>query len=217
MILKEVFATLNFPTEYFAIYNSLYLHGALRMSDLAKKTGIARTSCYEYLPKLIELDLVEEIVEGKGKLYRIKSPQNLIKLLYKYKNRLSFAINNIEYDFADIIENYEKTKSKYQSNYLFSFKEIKREFDSLKTNEQIYLLYDSRIKLQNDFDRLIKLLGDSVTHIHVDSNSKIINPTIKVVFDDKLIYIDVNLMCGVVISEKYIIDLERDFLNMHEV
>lgn len=108
MNLDGVFQNLGLSQEYASIYLTLMKDGKLRIIDIAKNTGLPRTSCYDYIPRLISLGLIKEKQINKSRYYYVSNPDNLLQLLYKEKNDLNYNLNNLENNFNDLVSLYEQ-------------------------------------------------------------------------------------------------------------
>jgi len=54
-----------------AITGFLQQHGKLNSEDLAKHTGLSRTRCNEYFKQMEEMGIVEPVLVGREKFYRL--------------------------------------------------------------------------------------------------------------------------------------------------
>ncbi len=116
-----LFQNFGLGNEYAQIYSTLLEEGKLKIIDIAKSTGLPRTSCYEYIPKLIELGLILETKQGKSRYYSVSSPAALLKLAYNRKTDLDFGLKNLESNFSAIEEIY---KSRYGGTGLQQISEV---------------------------------------------------------------------------------------------
>lgn len=70
------------------IYLQLLSVGAVSVIDLAKMTGINRTSLYPLLESLQKKDLVSEVKEDKKIRFQAEPPERLVTFLENEKNRI---------------------------------------------------------------------------------------------------------------------------------
>jgi sugar-specific transcriptional regulator TrmB len=75
-----------------AVYLALLLHGALGISDIARRTGLYRTDIYRTLAALSGEGLVASSPKGKYKVYAAASPKKLEKRFLDLANRFDDEI-----------------------------------------------------------------------------------------------------------------------------
>lgn len=88
--MKQLLSLFNLRSIEASLYETLFYHGMMGASALAKKANISRTSVYDLLERLIELGLVIETTKAGIKMFTVQPPKKL-KLLLQEKQR---AIEN---------------------------------------------------------------------------------------------------------------------------
>lgn len=83
----EFLAKLGLGADESAVYLALLEHGALSVSDIARKTGLYRTNIYAALPALTREGLVSVSPKGKQKIYTAESPKKLEARFLELSNR----------------------------------------------------------------------------------------------------------------------------------
>ncbi len=146
MDLENVFKNLGLGKEYSDIYSVLLEEGKLRIIDIGKKTGLPRTSCYEYMPKLIDLGLVEEERIKKSRFYKVTAPNYLFEAMYKRKQHLDYSIKNLENSYDDILGLYKNNHVQVNVEVLTDFSQI------LVVVKNILKRYSNVIVLYTDLD-----------------------------------------------------------------
>ena len=89
----QVLESLGFSPKEIYIYTALLELETATATDLAKKTEINRTSCYDILSVLIKRGLVSKIVKKKKIYFHITDPRKLLNYLDREKEE---AYNKIE-------------------------------------------------------------------------------------------------------------------------
>ncbi|MBD3363349.1 helix-turn-helix domain-containing protein [Candidatus Dojkabacteria bacterium] len=160
--LNDVFNNLNLGSEYSKIYTCLLEEGMLRVIDIAKHTDLPRTSCYEYLPTLMKLGLVEERQVGKSRFFKATSPDHLIQLVYKKKNEVNYILSSLESKYSELTAIFNKNESAFKVKFFNGERELKELFKIIQRENELYaigvLKESSKVKdgLFNDAKKLIE-------------------------------------------------------------
>jgi sugar-specific transcriptional regulator TrmB len=85
VLMETLLTKLSLSKVETQIYLSLYQKSPSTVLDISKNTGLARTSTYRHLEKMIERGLIEEILLENTKVYKPGKPQILDSLVYKKK------------------------------------------------------------------------------------------------------------------------------------
>lgn len=88
MDFKLIFKQIGLSESSAEVYRVLLENGKLTILQVANKTDIPRSSCYEYLPELIAKGLIIESREGKTRLYHAASPRKLNNLLQQHLEQI---------------------------------------------------------------------------------------------------------------------------------
>lgn len=78
MITKEQLEKIGLPDNQGKVYLSLLQKGPLFLQEIAKNTGIKRTSLYLVIEQMMENDLIAMEIKKKRKRYYIKNPKILL-------------------------------------------------------------------------------------------------------------------------------------------
>ena len=71
----ELIQTLGLSEQEVAVYLAALELGEAHIQDISRKSGVKRTSIYNFIDALKERQLLSEIKKGKRKLYSAVSPQ----------------------------------------------------------------------------------------------------------------------------------------------
>ncbi len=204
MNIVEAFRLMGLGSEYSKIYEVLLKEGNMRVIDIANKTRLPRTSCYEYLPKLVELNLVEEIVEDKSRLFAPKSPANILNILYKLKNDVNFTLGTFEAEFASLMNIFENNENRMVS--------VINDIDEL--DKILIKLTDAQSKSfgPENFDNIkVSKLKTSLnrlkknTKYHVQEYKNIL----KVISNDKILFVNLENGNSLLINDTDFASLEK--------
>lgn len=213
--LPNIFEIIGLGEEYSSIYSVLLKKGKQRIIDIAKLSGVPRTSCYEYMPKLINLSLIEEDIVGKSKFYKCTSPQNLLSLVYKYKNDLSFVLSNLETDFTEVVNAYEIGLNTYNPEYINTEEELEEwliDLKIVKVRGGIGTIKDES-KINKNIIQVIneiKVRGKYVDLTQRPEATKILSGkgTLKLLFDDKIMIVNLESNSCLIIQNEELVKLE---------
>ena len=78
------------------IYLAALEHGESSVSFLAEKSGVKRTTIYEFIDELVDDGFLFKIQSGKKTLYGATSPRQMLKLKRRAIERLEEEINHLE-------------------------------------------------------------------------------------------------------------------------
>lgn len=127
------------------IYEVLLNNGALSIAALAEKTGLYRPQIYQYLPGLIQKDLVSESRRGKRKIYSAESPQQLEKIAEDIKTEV---LSNI----PELMQKYNVGANRPMISYFEGAHGISHVFDDMaRTCKKGDVIY--RYESPRDFSR----------------------------------------------------------------
>ena len=126
--------SLNLTGKKGLIYAVLLQNGSLSASDIATLAGLKRTTVYDILTELYNLELIEINSNGKKKIYRAKNPK---KLLIKAEKNLNL-INGL---LPKLQRLYENTPGKPNFRYfegLEGYFQINKELLELNSGDEYY-------------------------------------------------------------------------------
>lgn len=84
----ETLKNLGLTNKEIVIYLQLVQHGTQAVQDIAKATGINRSSTYRHVEALVNKDLVEWVIHRKRKLAQARDPNSLTSYLDRKKRTL---------------------------------------------------------------------------------------------------------------------------------
>jgi sugar-specific transcriptional regulator TrmB len=135
------FTNLGLTDQHSLLYFSLLELGKATYMDLAKKTGIPRSSCYEYIPDLVKLGLVSEVVEGKKRFLIAESPEKLFVLLKEKGSNINNDIKKFEGELPSLLSQFNSITDRPSVKFYKGVEGIKTIFDdTLKEKEEMLVL-----------------------------------------------------------------------------
>jgi len=78
------------------LYEALFYGGIMGVTDLAKKTGISRTSVYDLLGNLLQHGLVAESLKAGVKTFQVQTPEKLQQLLEEKEKNILTAKSTLQ-------------------------------------------------------------------------------------------------------------------------
>jgi sugar-specific transcriptional regulator TrmB len=138
---SNIFQNLNLTEQHSQIYFALLELGKSTYMDIASKTNIPRSSCYEYVPDLVELGLVSEVVEGKKKYLIAESPEKIQSLLKAKSNDINETLKEFEHDLPNLVSQYKSIADRPSVKFYKGLEGIKTILnETLKEKEEILVL-----------------------------------------------------------------------------
>jgi sugar-specific transcriptional regulator TrmB len=206
MNFNSIFRILGLGDEYAKIYSILLDKGQLRMIEIANLSDLPRTSCYEYIPKLLTLGLINEIIIGKSKFYKVQNPSNLLNALYKLKNDLNFELQMFENEFQNVMNTYSKhegSKAVIEIDNLESFGDY---FDEISKADEILIVLPTNYE-----DHLNKKISMSIQQlVRKHQNIKIEGlESIKMITNDKILTLSIKTGVGIIYFDRNLINSEK--------
>jgi len=135
MDLKRVLKDIGLGDLEAKIYLVLLESSKLSISEISRKSGIKRPTCYHYIELLLEKDYIKKIPTGKRMLYLAEDPK---KILIDLKSKLHDFEQNLDELREKYVENSQKTKIIFYEGK----KSIKKIYqDSFKSIGDIYSIF----------------------------------------------------------------------------
>jgi sugar-specific transcriptional regulator TrmB len=78
------------------VYLACLSHGCLNVKNIAKKTGIIRTTVYGIADALVKKGIMSETITGKEKVFRAVPPREFLNILEGKKAKIEGIINDLE-------------------------------------------------------------------------------------------------------------------------
>jgi len=136
MNISETFYVLGLKPEHADIYLANLNWGETSITNIARKSGIPRTSIYSLLPELIESGLITQTVKQGSTLYKAADPEQLLDLLEQQKLRLDQSITQLSTTMDQLKALQKKATPKPSIQYLDGPEGIKKAYSmTLSANE----------------------------------------------------------------------------------
>lgn len=225
-----------------SVYITILRMGSGNITDIAKKTGIKRTTTYQYLEELLEKGLIQQTKRGKRLEYAATHPRSIVSYLEKEKRSLDYTKNRINAIIPELESLYAQSASKpnivtYEGRrgLIAAYEEI------FNTWQDIYTIYSpeaffSLFSKEENHALLMKVKEHEITiHNLIEKSeaateqlnmkeyvsfvkNKTLSTSMKfqsdlLVTGDKLALISFENRVAVVITDKAIADMQRTFLT----
>jgi len=116
------------------VYKALLELGPSHAGNISKKTGLHRRTIYDTIEMLIKKGLVGYIKENNIKLFQASNPNRFLEILNEKENSILEQI-------PSMMEFYNKTKEKEETNFYKGKEGLKNIFqDQLENNKEILIL-----------------------------------------------------------------------------
>lgn len=143
-ISKNLLNTLGLTEDQISVYLATLELGQASMQDIARKSGVKRTSIYNFLDSLKEKQLLTEIKKHKRKVYSAINPEHLVELV-------KIKVIEMESVLPELMAIYNQKNNKPRVTYHEGLAGIKEVYaDLLKTKKEV-ISYE-------DLDYLKKML-----------------------------------------------------------
>lgn len=229
------FVKAGFEPKEADVYLAVLQLGKATVSDIARKSKIKRTTVYEYIDKLTSENLLHKTVKGKRIFYIAENPNHLSKLLENRKKKIIEIIPKLE----DI---YHAASHKPQIRFYEGIEGIREVYREMtKTSQIVYGVFsvDKYYTVFNDKDNeeFFKNIRESGGQIKdLIENSPLGKKHVKghwykeigtpkmlpkdfnlavdlMVVGDKVAMISLVNLIGVVVENREIADLQRNFIK----
>lgn len=94
--MKKELQVLGLNEKEIAIYWAILELGQANVLDIARKSGIPRTTIYSILEKLIAEDLISSIIKGKRRYYLAEDPSQIIQKLKTKEQKISQIVPKLQ-------------------------------------------------------------------------------------------------------------------------
>lgn len=137
MNLQNIFKQLGLKTEHLQIYLANLEWGETSITNIARKSGIARTTIYSLIDELLDAGLITQTLKQGKKFYSPADPEYLLTLLKKRKLELEDSLVELKSNLAQIKAMQNNKKHKPKIKYLEGAEGIKQAYEkSLEGKEQ---------------------------------------------------------------------------------
>ncbi len=178
--LRDNLHTLGVTDEETTIYLSALEHGSVTVLELARNTGIPRTTVYLLIESLLEKKLLLLSSDEKKKLYTPAPPEELIHLAQRKKEKLQETVHSLRSDLPQLQALFSLHHHKPKVSYYEGLEEVKKIFESSLQFEKIYVyllssgsstyfgsyLGEYRNALRNKMRYSREILNQSIENLH---------------------------------------------------
>lgn len=143
--IKDKLNKLGLRDKEVTIYLSILSMGKGTITDISKKSGIKRTSIYQYLETLLKENLIYQTAIKKRIFYVSENPKKIIKLLENRKNELEDKKKDIEKIMPSLESLYSMSFSKPSINFYEGKDGIKTVYNEMISNHKnIYSFFSPK-------------------------------------------------------------------------
>lgn len=146
--LKETakqFTQFGLPSNEARVLAALFHYGDAAVSDISRKSGIKRTSVYQYIDSLLKKGLIERSVVGKRTHYSAKDPRFVKKYLQETKRAAEHALEMFDTIVPELASL--RTQAKHHPNISFyeGKKHIREAYERIfDTWQDVYAIFTPR-------------------------------------------------------------------------
>ena len=141
----QVLESLGFSPKEIYIYTALLELETATASDIAKKTDINRTSCYDVLSALIKRGLISKIVKKKKTYFHVTDPRKLINYLDREKeeayNKIEKSKKQINEVMPELMSLFNPKPTKPKVEYYEGEKGMREAYEDTLTADKVYYSY----------------------------------------------------------------------------
>lgn len=143
-ILKQNLINLGLSEEEIVVYLSTLEHGSATALELARNTGIPRTTVYLLIDSLLEKKLVSLSADAKKKQYVPASPEELIHLAQVKKEQMQETLHSLRDELPQLHALYRLYHNQPKIQYYKGKNEIIKLFEESLKQERIYMYFLSK-------------------------------------------------------------------------
>ena len=151
-MIKDLLAQLNFSEKESQIYLALLEVGSTKPGELAKKTGLNRTTVYDICELLMQKGLVSKFKKGAGTYFNALDPKHLLNYLDREKEEKAKEIEKQKNKLSELIPQlislqniYGATKPKVQ--FFEGEKGMREAYEDTLTSKEIILAYANPVTM----------------------------------------------------------------------
>ncbi len=135
MDILNVFTQLGLSEEHMKIYLASLEWGETSITNLARKSGIARTSIYSQITELLDAGLITQSPRLTGKYYKAADPEYLEQLLARRQLEITQSISELSTKMSNLKAMQKTSAKKPNIQYLEGAEGIKQAYEkSLSDN-----------------------------------------------------------------------------------
>lgn len=136
---KQNLFNLGLSEEEVIVYLSALEHGSATALELARNTGIPRTTVYLLIDSLLGKQLLSHSSDEKKKSYFPASPDELVKMAQHKKEKMQETLHSMRADLPQLHALYHLYHAKPKVNYYNGKSEIIKLFEESLKEERIYI------------------------------------------------------------------------------
>lgn len=242
-ILKEKLKLLDLAEKEIDTYLAILNLGRATITDISRKTGIKRTSIYEYIENLSKKDLIYKTINKKRIFYCVENPSKITNILDNQKKEIENKKVKIARVIPELMSMYSISFNKPNISFYEGRDGLKITYQQIfNTHKNIYSIfspesffklfsfeenYELLMTLYNNGGTLYSLVEKTANPIrelaHVDFKkfikSKELPEEFKyetdlLVTDDTVVLISFKNSIGIIIKDKAIAQLQKNFINL---
>lgn len=139
MNLQTVFNTLGLKNEHLKVYLASLEWGETIITNLARKSGIARTTVYLLIKDLIEIGLITQTMQQGASLYAPAEPEYILSLLNQKKLELDTSTFEIQAKMNQLKAIHNNKSNKPKVEYLQGVNGIKQAYKKTFEAQEIWI------------------------------------------------------------------------------
>lgn len=143
--LKESLKSIGLTEKERDVYLAVLTLGKGTVTDIAKKSGLKRTSIYQYMEALLQKNFVSQTRMKKRIFYIAEHPKNILAFLKKKKTALETAEKKIENILPDLESLYSVSSTKPTVLYYEGKEGLRFVYETLaKNHRQLFSFFSPR-------------------------------------------------------------------------
>jgi len=125
-MLKNLLLELNFSEKEAQVYLALLELGGGKAHDIAKKTGLNRTTIYDIIEVLMQKGLISKYKKGASAHFNALEPRHLLTYLDREKEEQAKSIEKKKIKFPSFCLSLFLCKTYFLANRKFNFLKVRR-------------------------------------------------------------------------------------------
>lgn len=224
------------------VYLAILAIGKGNVSVIARKSGLKRTSLYQYLEDLLGRDFLYQTVKGKRVEYAAASPKKLLSSFERERRELDRKRASVEAAIPELEALYSKSFRKPQVTFYEGKERILEAYrEMVDTNQDVYTLFSldhffTVFTKEENHELLIRLKASGVTlydlverpEVETDRRwmkkyesfvkQKVLPEELRfesdlLVTGDRLLLVSFENLVAVIVTDRAIADMQRRFLK----
>ena len=235
-------AKLGLGEKAAAVYLAVLTMGKGNVSEIAKKCKFKRTTLYQYLEELLHKDFLCQTIKGKRIEYMANDPKKILSYIEKEKRNLESKKENVEKFLPELETLYAKSFHKPQVTFYEGKEKLLEAYrEMVSTNQDVYTLFSLdhffTVFSKKENHKLLTLLQasgvklfDLIERPEVETDQKwmkeydsfvkrkVLPKELRfesdlLVTGDRLMLVSFENLVAVIITDRAIADMQRQFLK----